>query len=60
MRQSVELEAQEWQQVISALAMTNPVLVKISSQLADQQRREAEARQVPAHSGNSSMKEFRP
>lgn len=38
MAQSVELDAQEWQQVISALAMTNPVLVKISSQLAQQQR----------------------
>lgn len=36
---SVELETQEWQQVISALAMTNPLLVKISSQLAQQQER---------------------
>lgn len=34
MPQSVDLEPAEWQQVISALAMTNPVLVKISTQLA--------------------------
>ena len=60
MSQSVELDPQEWQQVISALAMTNPVLVKISTQLQRQQA-EHEARvQVPTHSGNSSMKESRP
>lgn len=39
MNQSVELEPQEWQQVISALAMTNPLLVKISVQLQQQQAR---------------------
>lgn len=58
MSQSVDLEPQEWQQVISALAMTNPVLVKISSQLAQQQARErgAEAEdrsQAFMHPGNS-------
>lgn len=46
MSQSVELEPAEWQQVITALAMTHPVLVKISSQLADQQRQ--------LHQGNSA------
>lgn len=37
MAQSVDLEPFEWQQVISALAMTNPLLVKISAQLSQQQ-----------------------
>ena len=55
MSQSVELTAQEWQQVISALAMTNPVLVKISSQLQQQQAQQEMRRQVPTHSGNSSI-----
>lgn len=36
--QSVDLEPQEWQIVITALAMSNPVLVKISEQLSRQQR----------------------
>lgn len=58
MSQSVELEPVEWQQVISALAMTNPVLVKISTQLSQQQERarSAEAedrRQAFMHPGNS-------
>lgn len=59
MSQSVELEPVEWQQVISALAMTNPVLVKISMQLQRQQRELVQGN-APVHSGNSSMKESRP
>lgn len=58
MNQSVELDPAEWQQVITALAMTNPVLVKISTQLAQQQQRgrtdeEEDRRQAFMHPGNS-------
>lgn len=58
MTRSVELEEAEWQQVISALAMTNQVLVKISTQLSQQQAREAsveaeDRRQAFMHPGNS-------
>lgn len=54
MTQSVYLEPAEWQQVITALAMSNPVLVKISSQLAAQQRELVQgnaAVHVPGNSG---------
>lgn len=55
---TVELDTIEWQQVISALAMTNPLLVKISTQLSQQQQqaRDAETddrRQSFMHPGNS-------
>lgn len=39
MKHIVELDPAEWQQVISALAMTHPVLMKISLQLQQQQAR---------------------
>lgn len=58
MTQSVELEPAEWQQVITALAMSNPVLVKISTQLSQQQNDlplpDANARPgTPLYPGNS-------
>ena len=35
---SVELTREEWQVVINALVMANPVLLKISQQLAAQEK----------------------
>lgn len=55
----VELEPAEWQEVITALAMKNTVLVKISSQLAQQQARDRDTevqdrRQAFMHPGNAA------
>lgn len=54
MTQSVDLEPQEWQQVISALAMTNPLLVKISMQLQRQAAPDPQAMDIRGRAvGNS-------
>lgn len=55
---TVELDLQEWQQVISALAMTNPLLMKISIQLQQQQAREAAVAGLrPGNSGFNQAKD---
>lgn len=52
---TVELEDGEWQQVITALAMSNPLVVKIATQLQRHQAAEMAADRVrPINSGKEA------
>lgn len=57
MMASVELDDGEWQQIITALAMSNPLVVKIATQLQVQAERARRLATVPkGNSGDTIFK----